>query len=336
MIKNRISKLVEKNYCNKKNTFNVYNILGMGEYGKVYKACVKNNGSCAAVKESLGNLETEYTISEKLKKYNTPNVYRYIRCKSQQYLFSNYIDGLDLKKYLRTKPAIPDVKNIMKKVLTILDNIHKNDELKSFRHHDLHLSNILITKDKKPLIMDFGLATIDGVNNPNIKGIMFKRDFGIFPGSHPMYDAHMFLNALYTEKSTPLSIKNFILKIFGHDYLGEETAYVKNFRLRSDVTHVLPTYDLILEDDFFKSKKKPANILKGILATKKPNVKTTKPKSVKSDAIKAKQNAMAFLAKTKSPQKQKRPATRRPILRKPSAKPLTVRTSPNKKNNGNK
>lgn len=329
MIKNRISKLVESRSCNQSDKFNVYNLIGKGQYGKVYRACVKNNGSCAAIKNSRENLKTEYTISKKLNTYNVPAVYGHTNCMSRQFLFSEYVNGMDLKQYLNTKPSLSDMKTIMYKVLTTLRKIHSN--LKSFRHHDLHLGNIMISKDKKPLIMDFGLATIVSVDNPTIKhDPMFKNDFGIFPDSHQMYDAHLFLNSLFMHENTPREIKFFIQRVLGPFYVGQRTKFVKNFRLRSEVTHVLPTYDRILEDDFFKSKKKPANILKGILATKKPNVKTTKPKSVTNNN-KAKQNAMAFLAKTKSPQKQKRPATRRPILRKPSAKPLTFRTSPNKK-----
>ena len=335
MIKNRIKKVVNERSCNMRDKFNVYNQIGKGQYGKVYKACVKNNDSCAAIKNSRENLKTEYNISKKLNTYNVPAVYGHTNCTGRQFLFSEYINGMDLNQYLDTSPSLSDVKTIMYKVLSTLRKIHSN--LKSFRHHDLHLGNIMISKDKKPLIMDFGLTTISGVDNPTIKGDpMFKNDFGIFPDSHQMYDAHLFLNSLFVDKNTPREIKFFIQRVLGTFYVGHETKFVKNFRLRSGVKHSLPTYDRILGDDFFKSRKKTMNILKGILASKKPTVQVvnTKPKSVNNN--KARQNAVAFLAKikSKSPKKQKTPTTKRPMLRKTSAKPLTIRTSPNKKNNG--
>ena len=336
MIKNRIKKVVNERSCNMRDKFNVYNQIGKGKYGRVYKACVKNNDSCAAIKNSRENLKTEYNISKKLSTYNIPAVYGHTNCTGRQFLFSEYINGMNLNQYLDTSPSLSDVKTIMYKVLSTLRKIHSN--LKSFRHHDLHLGNIMISKDKKPLIMDFGLSTISGVDNPIINYTydpMFKNDFGIFPDSHRMYDAHLFLNSLITHDNTPREIKFFIQRVLGPFYVGEKTKYVKNFRLRSGVKHSLPTYDRILGDDFFKSRVKTPEIIRGILTTRKPTVNNNnKAKSVnnnkaKSVNNKARQNAVAFLAKNKPPA-----ATKRPMLRKTSAKPLTIRTLPNKKNNG--
>jgi hypothetical protein len=54
-----------------------------------------------------------------------------------------------------------------------------------------------------------------------------------FPLLH-MYDAHLFLNSLYTEgvlKGVSSNVS------FPKSTWGDESAYVKNFRLRYDVDH---------------------------------------------------------------------------------------------------
>lgn len=300
------------------NTFVINNMIGQGEYGKVYKAKNKN-GRIVVIKNSDKNLQTERNIAKKLVGFNVPAVYGY-----RELLISEFINGVTFKAYIRSGQR-KDLRTMAHRVVSNLEKIHK--KIPTFRHHDLHLDNIMVLPGAKVKIMDFGLSTVHGIKNPNIEG--FKKEYGIFPESFFMYDAHLFLNSLYTEGVMKKAIESLLPK----EYLGETSGYVKNFRLRGDVNHedVLKdfTYKKILET----LKPKAQNVLKSILDTKPKSPPKTKPKSKSPvNQNEAKRKAMAFLtAKKKSPEKKKAPL-KKPGLTK--TKPVGLTVGSPKKNNG--
>ena len=299
------------------NTYTFNKLIGQGEYGKVFKAKNKN-GRVVVIKNSDKNLQTERNIAKKLNAFNVPAVYGY-----RELLISEFIDGTTFKQYIESGQR-KDVKALTHRVISNLQKIHK--KLSTFRHHDLHLDNIMVLPDVKVKIMDFGLSTMRGIKNPNISG--FKQDWGVFPESHPMYDAHFFLNSLYAEDV----MKKEIESLLPGGYLGKESGRVKNFRLRSDVDHSEAlkdfTYTKIL--DILKPKPKAPNILKNIL-----NKKPRSPPKIKHSPMNqnaAKKKAMAFLAsQKKSPTKKKVPL-KKPGLTK--TKPVALFKGSPKKNNG--
>lgn len=300
------------------NTFVINKMIGQGEYGKVYKAKNKN-GRIVVIKNSDKNLQTERNIAKKLAGFNVPVVYGY-----RELLISEFINGMTLKEYIRGGQR-KDLRAMAHRVVSNLEKIHK--KMSTFRHHDLHLDNIMVLPGAKVKIMDFGLSTMRGIKNPNIKD--FKKDYGIFPESFFMYDAHLFLNSLYSEGIMKEAIESLLPK----EYLGETSECVKNYRLRAEVDHGEAlkgfTYKKILET----LKPKAQNMLKSILKAKPKSPPKTKSKSkspVNQNA--AKKAAMAFLAaKKKSPEKKKAPL-KKPGLTK--TKPVGLTIGSPKKNNG--
>lgn len=301
------------------NIYTVNKLIGQGEYGKVFKAKNKN-GRVVVIKNSDKNLQTERNIAKKLNSFNVPAVYGY-----RELLVSEFINGVTLREYIRGGGK--DLKDIVSRVITNLQKIHK--KLSTFRHHDLHLDNIMVLPGAKVKIMDFGLSTTRGIKNPNI--VDFKKDWGVFPESHHMYDAHFFLNSLYAEGV----LKPTIESLLPMSYLTKSSEHVGNYRLRSDVDHSETlkdfTYAKILTA--FKPKPKVPNILKSIL-NKKPrspqNLKKKKKSPVNQNA--AKKAAMAFLASKKSPEKKTKAPLKKPGLTK--SKPVPLMKGSPKKNNG--
>jgi len=301
------------------NTITINKLIGEGEYGKIYKAKNKN-GRIVVIKNSDKNLQTERNIAKKLEGFNVPLVYGY-----HQLLISEFINGVTFKKYIRGGQR-KDLKAMAHRVISNLEKIH--EKMSTFRHHDLHLDNIMVLPGAKVKILDFGLSTLRGIKNPNIKNL--KNDYGIFTESFFMYDAHLFLNSLYLEGV----LKGVIESLLPKEYLTQDSEYVKNYRLRADVDHgeVLKdfTYKKILE----KLKPKTQNVLKSILNVKPKAQGPPKKKNNPVNQNEAVRKAMAFLAsKKKSP--EKKAPLKKPGLTKTKPIPLT-KGSPKKNNGTNK
>ena len=292
-------------------------LIGQGEYGKVYRGKNKN-GRIVVVKNSDKNLQTERNIAKKLMGFNVPIVYGY-----RELLISEFINGVTFKEYIRGGQR-KDLRVMAHRVVSNLEKIHK--KMSTFRHHDLHLENVMVLPGGKVKIMDFGLSTVHGIKNPNIEG--FKKDYGISPDSFFMYDAHLFLNSLYAEGV----LKEVIESLLPKEYLVMTSECVGNYRLRSDVDHGEAlkgfTYKRILDT----LKPKAQNVIKSILNAKpKSPPKTNKKKSPMNQNA-AKKAAMAFLAsKKESPEKKKAPL-KKPGLTK--TKPVGLTKGSPKKNNG--
>ena len=183
--------------------------------------------------------EHEYIVQKAMQKEFPsviPKVYAGVRCGDGKfYMYSEYIRDGTVKK----RKNYPKIDLVVYRVFLTLKNIH--EKFPSFRHNDLHTDNVLVNGDR-PLIYDFGYANWHG--NP-IFDEKLKKDYGIFPGNHPMYDFHFFANSVYAD--LPQRIKTKILSVFPPEYMGENSPVIKNGRLRYDVDHRnLPTMDQVI------------------------------------------------------------------------------------------
>lgn len=333
-IDDHVKRLLASRTCNPKNSFQKYNEIGAGQYGKVYKACLTEKClNKIAVKNSTENMSVEYLVSKRLEKMGVPQVYGYERCTGRQFLFSEFINGVTLQDFLtkrRTAVTDEELRSIIVQVLTILRTIQA--KYPSFRHHDLHMSNVMIIKKRatktnparlEVKLMDFGLATMDGMINPLIRDPIFKEGYGIFRGSHPMYDAHLILASLYTTRRITQGARRFLERVFPREYLQKESNVVKEFRLRHGVDHgALPSIAQILKDPYLAPPKNTVkafiNALPAPVVSKKLVASNKKPVVNQN---KAKQKAVAVLKKLanakKAPTKQKKP-----VLMKSPTKPL--------------
>lgn len=291
--------------------------LGSGVYGVVYKGPI-GRGKFIVIKtakRSEDNLRYEYQMMYFLRKkssFFSPAPYKFAKC-DKQIMYYEYANGGDLRTYMNkifadgsirltktTSVPLRSVapiyfKAIVSHVLYTLSNIHS--KLPTFRHNDLHLNNILITKAgkiegyskytfkelgsfailKKNLgiqvyLHDFSFSYCDEFPNPDVESGMHIKGYGIGPKSHPLYDVHFFLNCLYTEyKNYPefYETKQFIRSIFPDTYLGRTSQFIENFRLRYNVKHYLlpPTIDSIFKHSYFikPHKHHVDDVMKSIL-----------------------------------------------------------------------
>ena len=282
--------------------------IGKGMYGAVYYGCLDD--AChtkVAIKfTNEPSARMEYRIAQKLKGMGVPRMYHFKTCNNRDILYFEYINGVTLEKWIGSGQTIPAYRRVITQLIRNLKKIH--DKYPKFRHHDLHWNNLLILKDDTPIMIDFGLATIEGVRNPeidkesaNMAGISLK--------SYQMYDAHYFLNIIhkYSKNNT---VKKFVQDLFPKDYLGVNSKVIKDMRLRVMKHEGLPTYDDILKHPFLQENK--AGFLSKLIPKRPATVKKVEePKKVgTSSAIR---RARAVLQKEAD--KKTQPIKRAPIRR---------------------
>jgi len=264
----------------------------------------------------------EYRIAEKLKGMGVPRMYHFKTCDNRDVLYFEYIDGVTLEKWIRSNPGIAEYKSVIRRVISNLYKIHQ--KYPEFRHHDLHWNNIMITKSGKPIMIDFGLSVMKGINNPDVNSGDFLTS-GISRKSHPMYDAHYFLNIVQTYTHSKV-IREFIRNLFKYpnNYLVRDGSYVSSMRLRLVKHKELPTFEDILSHPFLTGKKEDVakKIINAVTKTKKnfaPRVVVApRPKVVPGET--AIERAKRILAE--AAEKKKVPMRRPGIVmkRKPSVK----------------
>lgn len=308
--------------------------IGKGQYGTVFYGCIDDK--CAtqvAIKVTTEeSAKMEYRIAEKLKGMGAPRMYHFKSCRTDDILYFEYIDGKSLQAWIKTKPSEAAVKKVIGQLIQNLANIHK--KYPKFRHHDLHSNNLLILKTKggfKPIIIDFGMSTMEGVRNPIVTSGELASSHGIGSKSHIMYDAHFILNSMFYEFA-PYSgykqTKEFLRDVLPEEYRGPQGQrwtesswgkYVDNYRLVMGAKHDLPTYETILKHPFLSTTTKTKkNILKKVLPPTKKKAITPRappPPSPKKSANQSSAIRRAVAVLQKNAEKKKAPLKRPGIAR---------------------
>src|SRR5210317_1391133 len=271
--------------------------IGEGQYGKVYRGCVDdgcekyivykeirtpslsektNNIPLAKFKRALNEInpptKMEFTIAKKLEGFGVPKMYLYKTCDNKDILYSEYVKGKELADWMVMGPTLPAIKSVMAQVIYNLYRIQK--KYPGFRHHDLHLGNILVrpvpVKDMKimgskisnagfeAVIIDFGFAVFPRIKNPLINANNYK-NIGISRKSDKHYDLHYFLNSIHSIFSKPRTrnervVKTFIENLLPAKYLVSKSNVVKNYRLRGNKSVEL-SFEDVLSKPFFSGEK---------------------------------------------------------------------------------
>jgi len=318
--------------------------IGEGQYGKVYRGCVDdgcekyivykeirtpslsektNNLPLAGFKKALDemNPKMEFTIAKKLEGFGVPKMYLYKTCDYKDILYTEYVKGKELVEWMVMGPTLPAIKSVMAQVIYNLYRIQK--KYPGFRHHDLHLGNILVrpvpVKDMKimgstisnagfeAVIIDFGFSVFPRIKNPLINANNYK-NIGISRKSDKHYDLHFFLNSIHNLVRQPRTrtervVKTFIENLLPPKYLVSRSNIVKNYRLRGNKT-VDISFEEVLSKPFFTGEKTsvPIPLSKPKSVTK---IQVPKPKTpVNKEAAKARAVAILKAGKAKS---KKRP-----------------------------
>ncbi len=152
--------------------------LGEGGMGIVYKAEDTKLKREVAIKflprfistnkEERQRFEIEAQAAAALNHPNIAHIYAIEETEDEMFIVMELIDGKELKDRIKTG-LIPneEVINIANQIAEGLDVAHK----KGIVHRDIKSSNIMITKEGKVKIMDFGLAKIKGGTDLTITGI---------------------------------------------------------------------------------------------------------------------------------------------------------------------
>jgi hypothetical protein len=257
-------------------------VLGQGAEGVAFIGCIdKECKKMVVIKAARKGLKLEYKIMMRVFKFS-PHVvtpYMFVKCEREEMLYQEYANGGDLLDVITKHHSIMSpshVKTIIFQILVTLATLKK--KVPSFTHNDMHLKNILLDLNFKTtgsikygtsfvpniglraLITDFGFANTSTTPNPKVVSKEHAADFGIAPDSNRMYDAHLFLNALYIEFSKYpdfVEALEFITSAVPAKYLGSETTHVRNSRLIYGGTHSdFPSFLKLLYHPYFREFKK--------------------------------------------------------------------------------
>ncbi|VDP77529.1 unnamed protein product [Echinostoma caproni] len=147
--------------------FHVFELLGRGGFAQVYRAKSAITGQEVAIKmidkkgmlqHGLANrVRREVEIHSRLKHPSILELYTCFEDANYVYLVLEICHNGELQTYIRQNgPVSEDVaRHYLKQLISGLLYLHSHNIL----HRDLTLANLLLTKDMKVKIADFGLAT---------------------------------------------------------------------------------------------------------------------------------------------------------------------------------
>uniref|UniRef100_A0A182QEU8 Serine/threonine-protein kinase PLK4 n=1 Tax=Anopheles farauti TaxID=69004 RepID=A0A182QEU8_9DIPT len=168
--------MFDQKFGKKIEDYEVYEILGKGGFGCVYKARCLHSNYFVAIKMinkqamhcsgMASRVRQEVAIHSKLKHPSILELYTFFEDFDHVYLVLELAENGELQQYLRKRIA-PfseyEAAVIFRKVVDGLLYLHSQNII----HRDMSLANLLITKDMNIKIADFGLAT--ELNQPDEK-----------------------------------------------------------------------------------------------------------------------------------------------------------------------
>jgi len=102
------------------------------------------------------------------------SVYTFFKANNTAYIIMEYLDGQDLKSYLKQKGnlTVKEVSDIFLPIMNTLDKIHT----KNLIHRDISPDNIIFTKEGKVKLIDFGAAREASNGNKSLS-VVLKHGF---------------------------------------------------------------------------------------------------------------------------------------------------------------
>lgn len=149
--------------------YNIIRVLGEGGMSRVYLGEEPTTHQQVAIKELLPNLAHSKDLRERFRreaqimaKLDHPNIVKLLKFEETAtsfYLIMEYVDGMDLEQHIKevTGPiSEPKAIEIMSTLLDAFGYAHE----KGVVHRDIKPANIIITRDGKVKVLDFGIAKI--------------------------------------------------------------------------------------------------------------------------------------------------------------------------------
>jgi serine/threonine protein kinase len=151
--------------------YEVIDSLGEGAYAETYKAKDTASGDTVVLKMPNPNLFADPGLfqryrreSDIARKLNHPGVQRGMdggQSRSEPYLVLEYIEGDNLRRVMRSGPAILPIDTALewgRQLAEALAYLHQAGIV----HRDLKPENVLVTTDGRLKIADFGTAMLEG------------------------------------------------------------------------------------------------------------------------------------------------------------------------------
>jgi eukaryotic-like serine/threonine-protein kinase len=160
------------------NRYEILSQLGVGGMGTVYKARDQEVDRLVAVKviraELAGNADIltrfkqELVLARKVTHKNVIRIFDLGRVSGLRYITMEYIDGQDLRGYVKKKEKLSreECVEIMQQVCLALEAAHNEKVV----HRDLKPQNIMIDAQGKVFVMDFGIARSVGSEGLTMTG----------------------------------------------------------------------------------------------------------------------------------------------------------------------
>ncbi len=145
--------------------YKIVDELGRGGFGLVYRAYDPTVGRQVAIKiltqvsrDVLTRFRNEAQVAGNLRHENIVTVYEYGTHEEAPFIAMEYLEGEDLHHIITSKKPLTLLEkcNIMSQVAEGLDCAHKSGVI----HRDIKPANIMVLRDGRVKIMDFGIARL--------------------------------------------------------------------------------------------------------------------------------------------------------------------------------
>ena len=164
--------------------YKTLNLIGSGGMSKVYLAESTSLGTKWAIKAVDKKLHTEFDLLAEpniLKKLNHPSLPRIIDIEEDEnnlYIIEDYIDGVSLDRQLKEKKNFDEntVINWAKQLCDVLIYLH-NQKPNPIIYRDMKPANIIVDKDNKVKLIDFGIAREFKIDNDSDTTYMGTRGY---------------------------------------------------------------------------------------------------------------------------------------------------------------
>ncbi len=148
--------------------YKVLYLVGTGSFARVYRAVHKDTGQIVAIKVLRKRYADSPVETEKFLRegrlgatLHHPNIVPILGVYSERktyYLVLAFVEGQSLREFVRLRRKVEPLE-ATEIMAGIISGLHYAAE-KGITHRDLKLSNVLISSDGRPQLVDFGLAAV--------------------------------------------------------------------------------------------------------------------------------------------------------------------------------